>query len=455
MFNITIVGAGYVGIVTGAAFAYLGSSVTFLDLDESKIRALREGISPIHEPGLEDLLQLVKPRLKFTMQYAEAVPDADFIFICVGTPPLPDGNPDLRYVEEAATQIGLHLGSGYTLIINKSTVPIGSGNWVETIISDAFEGRNGQRPDGKYCVASNPEFLKEGTALLDSFYPDRIVVGAKDGRALSALAELYRPLTDQDFAPPTFLPRPDGLGAVPLLTTEPASAELIKYAANAFLATKISFINELANLATRVGADITHVSKGIGLDVRIGHRFLNAGLGWGGSCFGKDTAALVALGRDYNVELPIVDAARHVNCRMREWAVERFQEQLKILKGRTIGILGVAFKPHTDDIRDAPALDIARRLIGRGATVRAHDPVALTRARREASVDRLAFCGEAQAVFENADGILLATEWPAYRSLPWEALRSRMKTPIVIDGRNWLDPAAMTEAGYSYSSVGR
>ena len=455
MSNITIVGAGYVGIVTGATFAYVGNNVTYLDIDEKKVRALCEGAPPIHEPGLPELLQLVKPRLRCTTRYSEAVPNADFIFICVGTPPSSDGNPDLRYVQDAATQIGLHLGPGYTQIINKSTVPIGSGNWVESIVRDAFLSRNGHRPDGQFSVASNPEFLKEGSALADSFFPDRIVVGARDPKALNALTGLYRPLTDQAFNPPAFLPRPEGLGAVPLLTTDLASAELIKYAANAFLATKISFINEIGYLAEKVGADVAHISRGIGLDSRIGHRFLSAGLGWGGSCFGKDTAALVALGRDYNALMPIVSAARDVNCRMREWAVDRLQQELKILKGRTVGILGVSFKPNTDDIRDAPALDIAMRLIGRGAKVRAHDPVALTRARSELLSDQLRYCSEAEEVFTEADAVIVATEWQDYRDLPWNSLRSKMNIPFVLDGRNCLDSESLESFGFRYVGVGR
>ncbi len=452
--KVSIVGAGYVGITTGVALAYLGHNVTLLDSDESKIDLLRQGKFPIYEPFLEDIGALAQTRLRYTTDAAQAHPEADVIFIAVGTPPLAEGSPDLSYLRAAATAIGEQLGNGFTVVVNKSTVPIGCGNWVESLVSEAFEGRNGHRSKGRFSVASNPEFLREGSALHDSLYPDRVVIGSDDPRALECLFALYRPVSEQTFPAPIFLPRPESLGAVPIITTNLASAELVKYAANAFLALKISFMNEIAQLAEKVGADATQISKGIGLDARIGTRFLQAGIGWGGSCFGKDTSALIATAREYNLTMPIVAAAREVNYRQRDRVLEKLLGSLKILKGRTVGLLGLAFKPQTDDLRDAPALDIARRLVERGAKVRAHDPIALERARRECdsnislveSVDRLA---------EDADALVLVTEWPQYRDLPWAKLASSMRTPLLLDGRNFLDQAALECAGFQYIGMGR
>lgn len=453
--NITIVGGGYVGSVTGAMCRYLGHHVTILDTDQQKIDLLSERRSPIYEPGLEELLQLPGTPLKGTTQYEEAVPDADIIFIAVGTPTGDDDSPNMSYVHEAAHQIGLNLGPGYTLIVNKSTVPVGSGNWVDSIVRDAFMSRNGTRPEATFSVASNPEFLREGSAIHDTFYADRIVIGSREPRAIAILSDLYLPLRNQDFVPPPFLPRPEGVSAVPLVTTDLASAEMIKYAANAFLTVKISFINEIARLAEKVGADVAQLSRGIGLDSRIGNRFLQAGIGWGGSCFGKDTAALSSMGREYGETMHIVEAARHVNCRHRELAVEKVLSELKILKGSVIGILGVAFKPNTDDLRDAPALDIAKRLIGRGAKVLAHDPIALERARAEVNIPQLHYKDRAEEVFEGASAVVLATEWQEYRRIPYRELRRVMKTPTFLDGRNFLDPEEMENAGYHYIGVGR
>jgi UDPglucose 6-dehydrogenase len=452
--KVSIVGAGYVGITTGVALAYLGHTVTLLDSDESKIGLLRQGKFPIYEPFLEEFAALAQSRLRYTTDAAEAHPEADVIFIAVGTPPLPDGNPDLSYLRSAATAVGERLGGTFTVVVNKSTVPIGCGNWVESLVREAFEARNGERPKGRFAVASNPEFLREGSALHDSLYPDRVVVGSDDPRALERLYALYRPVVEQTFPAPSFLPRPESLGAVPLITTNLASAELVKYAANAFLALKISFINEIAQLAEKVGADATQISKGIGLDARIGTRFLHAGIGWGGSCFGKDTAALIATAREYNLTMPIVAAAREVNYRQRDRVLEKLLGTLKILKGRTIGLLGLAFKPHTDDLRDAPALDIARRLAERGAKVRAHDPIALDRARRECD-SSLGLVESVEQLAADADALVLVTEWPQYRDLPWAKLAGLMRTPLLLDGRNFLEQATLEAAGFQYIGMGR
>ncbi len=452
--KVSIVGAGYVGITTGVALAYLGHAVTMLDADESRIALLRQGKFPIYEPFLEEIAALAQPRLRYTTDAAEAHPEADVIFIAVGTPPLADGNPDLSYLRAAATTVGERLGDSFTVVVNKSTVPIGCGNWVESLVHEAFEASNGRRPKGRFSVASNPEFLREGSALHDSLYPDRLVIGSDDPRALECLYALYRPVAEQTFPEPSFLPRPESLGAVPLITTNLASAELIKYAANAFLALKISFVNEIAQLAEKVGADITQISKGIGLDARIGTRFLQAGIGWGGSCFGKDTSALIATAREYNLTMPIVAAAREVNYRQRDRVLEKLLGTLKILKGRTVGLLGLAFKPQTDDLRDAPALDIARRLLERGAKVRAHDPIALSRARRECD-SGVSLVESVEQLAADADALVLVTEWPQYRELPWASLAELMRTPLLLDGRNFLDQAALQAAGFQYIGMGR
>ncbi|PZA06823.1 MULTISPECIES: UDP-glucose/GDP-mannose dehydrogenase family protein [unclassified Meiothermus] len=452
--RIAIIGTGYVGLTTGVTLAYAGHEVICVDVDAFKLEKLRQGQAPIYEPGLEELLALARERIQFTEDYAQAIPQAEVVFIAVGTPPLPDGNPDLQYLRQAARSVGAHLGPGFTVVVNKSTVPIGSGNWVESLVQEAYAARNGQKPQGQFAVASNPEFLREGSAIHDSLYPDRVVVGAEDQRALEVLYTLYRPILEQTFTPPAFIPRPEGLQAVPFIATDLASAELIKYAANAFLALKISFINEIAALAERVGADVTQIAKGIGLDARIGTRFLQAGIGWGGSCFGKDTAALIATAQDYGLSMPIVAAAREVNYRQRERIVEKLLAELKILKGRTVGLLGLAFKPHTDDLRDAPALDIARRLLERGVRVRVHDPVAMENAQRLFPDLELRYCADALELAEEADALVLVTEWPQYREWPWERVASRMRRRLLLDGRNFLDKAALARLGFRYVGVG-
>ncbi len=451
--KVAILGTGYVGLTTGVCLAYLGHDVTCLDPVEEKILALREGRIPIHEPGLADLLAEASERIRFTTSYQEAIPGAQVIFIAVGTPPKSDGSPDLRYLRSASESIGQYLDGEFVVVVNKSTVPIGSGNWVESLIRTSFEQHRGVRADNRFAVASNPEFLREGSALADSLYPDRIVVGGEAPRTLEILYTLYRPLIDQSFQAPHFLPRPADLGAVPLVSTDLASAELIKYAANAFLALKISFINEIGNLGERVGADIGEVARGIGLDARIGPRFLQAGLGWGGSCFGKDTSALISTAAEYGLSMPIVNAAIEVNKRQRARVVEKLLVELRILKGRTIGLLGLAFKPHTDDLREAPVLDIARRLLQHGAIVRAHDPVAMDRFRREYSDIDIELVAKPEDLFDRADAVVLVTEWPEYYELDWGKLKTVMSKPVVVDGRNFLDGKRLTANGIHYISI--
>ena len=454
--KVLIVGTGYVGLTTGVALGYLGHKVTCLDIATEKIEKLKAGIPPIYEPGLEDLLLLAAPNMKYTDSYDDAdINEVDVIFISVNTPPSPDGSPNLSYVRMAAEEIGQRMGKKFTVIVNKSTVPIGSGNWVGALVRDAFANVNGHNPDNLFAVASNPEFLREGVALHDTLYPDRIVIGSSDPRALDVLTNLYRPLLNQDFVPPEFLSRPEGLSAVPMVTTDLASAELIKYAANAFLALKISYINEVAQLAEKVGADITQIAKGIGLDNRIGSRFLEAGIGWGGSCFGKDTSALVTTAEDYRLNMTIVKAARQVNYTQREWMVEKLLNELKILKGRTIALFGLAFKPNTDDLRDAPALDIATRLIQRGAKVKAHDPIALENARRYFGDLGIHYYDDPVEAAADADAIILITNWADYRKLNWSEIREKVRIPLILDGRNFLPEDQLEQIGFTVIGVGR
>ncbi|HZM83173.1 MAG TPA: UDP-glucose/GDP-mannose dehydrogenase family protein [Candidatus Limnocylindrales bacterium] len=311
--KVCVVGTGYVGLTTGVSLAYLGHDVVCVDLDQEKIDMLRGGRSPIYEPHMDELLNAAAANLTFTTRYDQAVPGADVVFVAVQTPSTPDGSPDLRFLRTAAETVAKHLSGKFTVVVNKSTVPIGSGNWVDAILRESYEAHHSRRADGEFSVASNPEFLREGAAIHDTFYPDRIVIGSDNQRSLDVLGQLYRSILNQSFTPPNGLPRPDEMGAVPLVSTDLASAELIKYAANAFLALKISYINEIGQLAGRVGADIMEVARGTGLDSRIGSRFLQPGIGWGGSCFGKDTAALLATAAEYKYDMPIVKAAREVN----------------------------------------------------------------------------------------------------------------------------------------------
>lgn len=446
--NVAIVGTGYVGLTTGVCLAFLGHKVTCIDADAKKIASLERAEAPFFEPFLNELIAEAASNLRYTTEYAEAVHSADVIFIAVGTPTGMNGAPDLKYLEAAARSIGQHLGPQFTVIVNKSTVPIGSGNWVGSLVRASVQ-ESGKK-QGCFSVASNPEFLREGSALYDSLYPDRIVIGTDQPRTSQVLYTLYQPLLEQTFAAPAFLPRPEGMGAVPLISTDLASAELIKYAANAFLSLKISYINEIGTLAEKVGADITKVARGIGLDRRIGHRFLQAGVGWGGSCFGKDTAALISTAAEYGLEMPIVKSARDVNRRQRDRVLDKLLGELKILKGRTIGLLGLAFKPDTDDLRDAPAIDIAKKLLERGAIVKVHDPIAMDRFKLEHK-DLAVICVEtAEEVANDADAIILVTEWLQYKELPWEEVARSMQTPILVDGRNVLDRERMTQSGFRY-----
>jgi UDPglucose 6-dehydrogenase len=452
---VTIIGTGYVGTVTGACLAYLGHDVTCVDTDANKIQKLRNGELPIHEPGLGELLQAARRgRLSFTTELAGAVATSEVIFIAVGTPPTASGAPNLSYLEAAAHAIGRALiPDRFCVIVNKSTVPVGSGNLVESLVREGIASVSSRPEDFAFGVASNPEFLREGRAVLDSLYPDRIVIGASDERTINVLRNLYQPLLEQSFEAPSASPR---LGGRPqLLVTSLTSAEMIKYAANAFLALKIGFANEIANICERVGADALEVMLGIGSDSRIGSKFLNPGIGWGGSCFGKDLQALLHTAREYAYPGKILQAALEVNCDQRQTVLQKLQQHLRILKGRTIGLLGLSFKPETDDLRDAPSLDLAARLQQIGARVRAYDPVSMSACRRQRPDLKIVYCDSPEAVAANADALVVVTEWQEFRALDLRRLAETMTTAVLIDGRNIFTPDAATAAGFSYSGVGR
>lgn len=457
--KIAIIGTGYVGLTTAVVLSYLHHDVAGVDKDTSKLTLLHDGKSPIHEPGIQNLLEEVWRTIRFTPNVAEVVPDAELILIAVGTPPKQNGEADTRHVEQAAREVAQVClpNKHYTLVV-KSTVPIGTNQRVAEVVENVFSER-GIR--GNVSVASNPEFLQEGLALQGAFYPDRIVVGANSEKAIDTLRRLYKPILEQTFDPPSEFPRPPSYHLPPMMTTDPNSAEMIKYAANTFLALKISFINEIAGLCEEVDADVTEVARGIGLDARIGHRFLRAGLGWGGSCYPKDTAALLGVAAQSGYEMPITEAARAVNFRQRERIVEKLRDVLHTLEGKTVGILGLAFKPNTDDIREAPALDIIRELLAEGATVRAHDPIAIANAHQALSekVDThnngLHFTEDVYELPYDADALVLVTEWDLYHRLELRRLAKQMKTPILIDGRNVYSPEEARAAGFRYIGVGR
>lgn len=456
--RVTVIGTGYVGTVTGVCLAYLGHDVSCVDLDASKISRLQKGDIPIYEPFLAELLPLASRQgtLEFTTDLAKAVAPSDVIFIAVGTPPQPSGEADLRYLEAAARSVGAALnGDRYHVVVNKSTVPVGSGNLVETLVREGVVEARGSDDSVHFGVASNPEFLREGSAIADSLFADRIVIGAEDQRTLSVLRELYRPLVEQTFAPPPFLHRPSWLSRTPLVTTTITSAEMIKYASNAFLAMKIGFANEMANICERVGADITEVVSGIGLDSRIGMPFLNAGIGWGGSCFGKDVQSLLHTAKEYGYKSKLLEATLEVNYAQRQVVIQKLQEKLYIIKGRTVGLLGLAFKPDTDDLRDAPSLQIAERLLQLGARVRVYDPIAMEGCKAQFPDIRITYCQDALSVAEKADALVIVTEWPEFRHLPLSALVQRMSRAVMIDGRNLFAPEEARRAGFDYTGIGR
>ena len=462
--RVCVIGTGYVGLVTGACLAHIGHDVICVDNNEEKVKLMKSGQSPIFEPGLSDIMQsaIQTEKIHFTTDIAAGVAHGEVLFIAVGTPPLPTGESDTRYVEAVARGIGENLNGGYKVIVNKSTVPIGSGDWVRMIVLDGIAERQktlipagGVPSDGKspedlaqFDVVSNPEFLREGSAVYDTFNPDRIVLGGNSPKAIALMKELYAPIVERQYAADKSLPQ------VPVLATDLSSAEMIKYAANAFLATKISFINEVANICDRVGADVTQVAKGIGLDSRIGNKFLNAGIGWGGSCFPKDVSALIHTADDYGYEAQLMKAAVSVNERQRLIALEKLQQVLKILKGKTVGLLGLTFKPDTDDMRDAPALNLIEQLNRLGAKVKAYDPIVSQTGLRHGLTGVLVET-DAERLADGCDALVLVTEWQQFSSLDYAKMAKLMDHPVIIDGRNFLDPETMVRAGFQYVGVGR
>ncbi|WP_024515810.1 UDP-glucose/GDP-mannose dehydrogenase family protein [Bradyrhizobium sp. Tv2a-2] len=432
--RIAMIGTGYVGLVSGACFADFGHQVTCVDKDAGKIAALKRGEIPIFEPGLDTLVatNVKAKRLDFTTDLSAPVAEADAVFIAVGTPSRRgDGHADLTYVYAAAREIASVL-SGFTVVVNKSTVPVGTGDEVERLIRET-------NPQAEVEVASNPEFLREGAAIRDFKFPDRIVIGTSDERARKVMAEIYRPLS---------------LNQGPLMFTARRTAELIKYAANAFLATKITFINEIADLSEKVGADVQEVARGIGLDNRIGSKFLHAGPGYGGSCFPKDTRALIKIAQDYDVQLRIVEATLGVNDnRKRAMARKVVNAVGTSLRGKTIAVLGLTFKPDTDDMREAPSIPLVTGLLDMGAKVRAHDPVGIEQARKE--LPEIEYCDDPYLCARGADALVLVTEWVQYRAMDLRRLRQEMAQPVVVDLRNIYRADEMAEHGFIYESVGR
>lgn len=450
--KITIIGSGYVGLNTGLVLAYLKHNLICVDQDLNKIESLKNGRSPIYEQGLETLLRETKERIKFTTDLNSAVSDADVIIVAVGTPAKQNGEADLSHVEAALNQmaLALEMGRNYTIVI-KSTVPVGTNCRIAANVNQIMASRGIK---SKLNFVSNPEFLREGMALSDTLYPDRIVVGSDNFGGIETLRQMYLPILEQSFVPPPELPRPEGFKLPVLVETSLTSAEMIKYASNAFLALKISYINEIGGLCEKTGANVKEVAYGMGLDPRIGPRFLNAGIGWGGSCFPKDTAALLALGAEYGYSMPIVEASCTVNKRQRQAVIEKLETGLGNLKGRTVGILGLAFKPGTDDLRDSPAQDIIKLLFERGVRVKAHDPVAVPRARKLLAEYQVEYGVTPYQTARDCDALVLITEWEEYLKLDFLKLRSVINTPLLIDGRNFLNPEELNAAGFRYEGVG-
>jgi UDPglucose 6-dehydrogenase len=431
MKKIAVVGVGYVGLVTAAAFSDLGNRVVALDISEEKIENLKNGVMPIYEPGLTEVVErnVKQERLFFTTSYEEALKDAEFAFICVGTPEGVDGEADLQYVRMAAESIARQMDHPL-IVINKSTVPVGTGDWVSDIIKET------QEQPIEFAVVSCPEFLREGSAIQDFTSPDRTVLGSENRAAADAVAQLHLPLR------------------APIVVTDLRTAEMIKYASNAFLATKISFINEIANICESLGADVEEVARGMGFDKRIGPRFLNAGVGYGGSCFPKDVKALKYMAQLRGKHPQLLDAVIQINDFQRRLAVLKLREMMDDkIKGKTIGLLGLAFKPGTDDLREAPALAIAQMLNHEGATVRGYDPVAMENVAK--AYPFIDLTENAYDLAEGCDAVIVVTEWNEFKQLDMNRLKEKMAEPNLIDGRNIYDPAYMRKLGFNYRAIGR
>ncbi len=432
--HIAVIGTGYVGLVTGACFAEFGVFVTCVDKDKDKIEKLKQGIIPFYEPGLEDIVKrnMKEDRLRFTTEISEAVEDSLVIFIAVGTPPRGDGSADLKYIEEVAHDIAKNMNS-YKVIVTKSTVPVGTGFKIRDIIKKHL------KKPVEFDVVSNPEFLREGSAVEDFMRPNRVVIGAESEQAIAIMKDLYRPLY---------------LIETPFVITNIATAELIKYATNSFLATKISFINEISMLCEAVGANVNTVAKAMGLDGRIGPKFLHAGIGFGGSCLPKDTKALVKMAEEKGVNLGIVKSAIEANQRQRERLTDKIIDSFNgDLEGKTIGILGLSFKPNTDDIREAPAIYLIGRLLEKKANIKAYDPAAMENTKK--TYPNIKYCSDAYSVAEGADALVIVTEWNQFRNLDLEKIKGVMKNNLFFDFRNIYEPQKVKELGFIYHSVGR
>jgi UDPglucose 6-dehydrogenase len=431
--HIAVIGTGYVGLVTGACFAEFGVDVTCVDVDAEKIERLTAGVMPIYEPGLGQLVSknAQAGRLRFTTDVKQAVEQALVIFLAVGTPPKEDGSPDMSFVETAVRSVAEFM-NGYKVLVTKSTVPIGTGESLRRLI------RENQKSKVNFGVVSNPEFLREGAAISDFMRPDRVVIGSADDEAIAIMRDLYRPLY---------------LIEAPFVVTSLEAAELTKYAANAFLATKISFINEIAGLCERIGCDVHDVAKAMGMDKRIGSKFLHPGPGFGGSCFPKDTRALASVARQFGCDSLVVDAVIEVNQRQRKAMLPKIEKLVGGLKGKTVAVLGLAFKPETDDMREAPSIDIILGLLERGANVRAYDPVAMTEAAHV--LPKVEYAADEYEAVKDADALIIVTEWNQFRALDMARIRDLMKAPKVADLRNIYQPADMRELGFDYVGIGR
>lgn len=426
--KICVIGTGYVGLVTGVCMADLGNDVTCVDIDEKKIANLKRNVLPIYEPGLEELVKRNKARLKFTTDLKIGVKKSSIIFIAVGTPPKDNGEADLSYVKSAAKTIGKNI-NGYKIIVDKSTVPVGMGDLVESIIEDNSKNRH------KFDVVSSPEFLKEGSAIYDFMNPDRVVIGAKNRQAAEKVAQIFKPLSTK------------------IVITDLRSAEMIKYASNSFLATKISFINEIACICEKVGADVETVAGGMGLDRRIGRLFLNAGAGFGGSCFPKDVSALINIARKEDYEPLILNAVMEVNRLQKKHLLNKIKRMLGTIEGRQIGILGIAFKPNTDDIREAVSMEVMSALLEKGCRIKAFDPVAMPNAKKE--LKGVNYVKDAYSAAAGVECLVVVTEWNEFKELDLKKIKSLMKKSVVVDGRNIYDPTKMKEMGFEYTGIGR
>lgn len=431
--HIAVIGTGYVGLVTGACFAEFGVEVTCVDVDENKIARLKEGIIPIYEPGLDKIVEknVKANRLHFTTDTKSAVEQALVVFLAVGTPPKDDGSPDMSFYESVAKDIA-HYMNGYKVLVTKSTVPVGTGKWLREFIEQH------QIVKTNFGVASNPEFLREGAAIEDFMRPDRVVIGSNEDEAISIMKDLYRPLY---------------LIETPIVITSLEAAELTKYAANAFLATKISFINEIANLCDKIGCDVHDVAKGIGMDKRIGSKFLHPGPGYGGSCFPKDTRALSTVAKQFGSDSMIVDTVIEVNERQRRSMIPKIEKLLGDFKGKKVAVLGLSFKPETDDMRESPAIDIIKDMQARGAEIKAYDPVAMEEAANY--LPNLKFATDEYNAIEGADVLIFLTEWNQFRALDMEKVKQLLASPKIADLRNIYDPKTMRAMGFEYVGVGR